>query len=68
MTAAEELALVDAALEALYTSNTQEYSIKDRSRRALELSQLIARKKELELTVQRSTYGIFDVAKFRNTD
>lgn len=68
MTAAEELALVDAALADLYAANTAEYSIKDRSRRYLELSQLIARKKELELAVSRATNGMFDVAKFRNTD
>jgi|GEM_PF-4990343 len=68
MTAAEELALVDVSLAALYASNTQEYSLKDRSRRSLEFTQLIERKKELELAASRSTTGLFDVAKFRNTD
>lgn len=68
MTAAEELILVDASLAALYASNTASYSIKDRSRQHLELTQLIARKKELELAVARATHGMFDVAKFRTTE
>jgi hypothetical protein len=54
---AQELALVDAALEQLYQTNTQSYSVADRSKVAIEISQLINRKKELEWAVARQSNG-----------
>ena len=68
MTACEELALVDCALRELLTENTQQIGSADRSRRALDLGQLIARKKELTWQVAREQGGGVFAARFRRPE
>lgn len=69
MTAAEELVLIDAALTQAYTANAQSYSgPAGRARTLLAINDLLARKRELELQINRETYGGFQVAQFRDPE
>ena len=69
MTAAEELVLVDAALSQAYTANAEAYaSPGGQSKTLIDIDKLIARKKELELQINRQTYGGFQVAQFRDPE
>jgi hypothetical protein len=64
MDAATELALIDAALIALYQGGAQSYSIGSRSVTKLDHKSLVARKNELLTILQRSSgSGAFSVAK-----
>ena len=66
MTAAQELVLVDAALEQAYTANAQSYGgPANRSKVLLDIEKLIARKKELEAQVSHEASGGFWVAQNR---
>jgi hypothetical protein len=74
MTAAEELALIDTAITNLITGGAQSYSISGgggagRSITKLSYSQLVQRKKELEIAIARqSSTGSCPVAQFRKPD
>ncbi|HEY1190159.1 MAG TPA: hypothetical protein VGE74_21110 [Gemmata sp.] len=69
MTAAQELALVDAAIETILTGGVSSYQINGRGATKLDLKQLWDRKRELEMSIDRaSSTGGCRVAAFRRTD
>jgi hypothetical protein len=68
MNAEQELALVNAALEAILGGKVQSYSINGRQVTRLNLSELWNRKKELEATVARASSGGFFLARVRSVD
>jgi hypothetical protein len=64
---AEELALIDAALIALYTGGASSYSIGARSVTKLDGKWLTERKVFLQNQLDRQTSGMFRLAKFQRT-
>lgn len=68
MTAAEELALINTAIESILTGKVQSYTINGRAVTRLDLADLWQRKKELEAAVARESSGSFLLARFRNAD
>jgi flagellar motility protein MotE (MotC chaperone) len=59
MTASDELALVDAALQKLYESNVQEYSEATEKAVRLRFESLTKRRDDLQAQIASATGGIF---------
>lgn len=68
MTAAEELALLEAAYEALLTGGVQSYALKDRQVTRLDAVWIAKRIDALRAQVERASYGMFNAARFRRDD
>jgi hypothetical protein len=68
MTATEELALVDAAIDRILKSGVQSYSIHSRGVQNLSYETLTTRKAQLEQAISRESTGLFYAGQFRKPE